>query len=235
MVMESVRNGESSIFPSQVKSCKPDLDAMSLLTDPDICMYMAARFSASAAFSLGSGSASNIFAKCCCDHAELSPCADITAISAREATMCLSSPASSLRETGSNVCLGQLVIAPINDCSACSTALSGRFSTKFNADVQSTRPLDIIETAGVCPVRTKSLSIRAPSFQKPRAIFLSMGNTTSAAVERTRNLSCGSDSGNATAIFTLSITNFCSCVSLAGVAGKLTQEAKFVKIGREHV
>ena len=46
-----------------------------------------------------------------------------------------------------------------------------------------------------------------------------MGETTSAAVERTRNLSCGSDSGSATAIRTVSITNFCSRVSLAGLAG----------------
>jgi aspartokinase len=109
-------------------------------------------------------------------------------------------------------------MAPISDCSARNTALSGRFSTKLRAVAQSTWPLAITETAGVCPSRTNSVSMRAPSLQKFLAIFLSMGEITSAALVSTRNRSCGSDAGSATAILTVSTTNFCSRVSLLTLA-----------------
>src|SRR6478672_1734749 len=78
-----------------------------------------------------------------------------------------------------------------------------------------------MEIAGVSPSRTSSLSILAPSCHRFLAIFLSIGETTSAAVESTRNLSCWSGSGSATAIRTVSITNFCSCVSLTGASWTL--------------
>ncbi len=57
--------------------------ATSLLTSGAICVYIAARFSASAALSLslGSGSEANIFAKCSCDHGDFSPWACMAAIS----------------------------------------------------------------------------------------------------------------------------------------------------------
>src|SRR5215469_6677555 len=210
ILMESPRSGESSSFPSQSSSCNPVVEAMSFDTSPAICEYIAARFCASAAFSFGSGREANILAKWSCDHADFSPCVWITAMIAREGTMPLLSAASSLRETGSSVCLGQVVSAPIKDCSARIAAFSGRFSTKLCTAVQSACPLAIIETDGVSPSRTSSDSMPTPSLQKDFAIFLLMVEITSAAADKTRNLSCWSDCGSATAILTVSTTNFCS-------------------------
>src|SRR5205823_8555587 len=93
----------------------------------------------------------NIFSEWICDHADFVPRACMAAISARGAMTFFSNAASSFRAVISRVCFGQVVRAPISDCSAAATPISVRFSTKLWADAQSVWPLDMSETAGFWP------------------------------------------------------------------------------------
>src|SRR5437016_3415361 len=135
--------------------------------------------------------------------------ASAVAIKARGATIFFSRAALRRRATICNVCLGQVVTAPISACSAATTLLSGRFSTKLCAERQSAWPDAINDTAGVLPNWTSSDSICTPSRLKRFAIFWSIGEITLAALASTRSRSCGSGWGKDAASVTVSRTNFC--------------------------
>ena len=159
----------------------------------------------------------NIFSKCSCDHGVFAPCASITAMSARDGITPLSMARSSLRETGSSVCLGQEVTAPIKDCSASKADRSGRFSTKLRAAAQPPRRRQERKRPAFVPHGSAQIQCALlPATDLCHR--LSMAETTKAALDSTRSRSCGSGWGSATAILTVSTTNFCWAVSFTGGA-----------------